>query len=200
MHLASRYNHKFIRMVEGEQSGGSAPHGQQPPTPKDVASQQGKRDDESNRAGGQKQLLSDLHDERKARQQLKAEVDQIKQSNAQQMAALADALGIKADDKGDESTVVKQLQDTVAAMQRESAANRVARKHGISDEGDMELILSARDEDQMERIAARLAPVKAPSGMRPDPSQGSHGEPHEPDPGPGVPRMAAAFDRNYSNR
>lgn len=75
-------------------------------------------------------------------------------------AALLEGLGIKSDDaeKGDD--VLKTVQDQLAAMQRESAVLKLANTHKITDEGDLKILASATDAEQMKALAERLAPVE----------------------------------------
>lgn len=92
-------------------------------------------------------------------------------------AALLEGLGIKGDDPDKSDDVLKTVQDQLAAIQRESAVLRLANTHKITDEGDLKILASATDAEQMKALAERLAPVEGEpdtKSRRPkaDPSQG----------------------------
>lgn len=57
----------------------------------------------------------------------------------------------------------------------ELARYKVAAKHGITDEDDLELLAAAPDEATMERLAARMASTGAAKTPKPDLSQGAKG-------------------------
>jgi hypothetical protein len=76
--------------------------------------------------------------------------------------------------------MVSTLQEQVSEMQRERLVNKVARKHQITDDDDIEILTSAKDEQAMERLAARLAAKAAdssPGTPKPDLTQGGSGAP-----------------------
>lgn len=82
-------------------------------------------------------------------------------------------------------------------MQHENTVERVARVNGITDDADIEFLRSAKDEDHMNKLAVRLKAASepaAPGTPKPDRTQGPQGSDNKPDPGPGVPRLAQAFE------
>lgn len=90
----------------------------------------------------------------------------------EQMDALRGVFGDKAADPGKD--IVTTLQEQVAEMRRDNLVERVARGHGITDDGDVKLLREVRDEATMLRLAERLkASNAAPTSPAPDPSQGS---------------------------
>jgi len=90
----------------------------------------------------------------------------------EQMDALRGVFGDKAADPGKD--IVVTLQEQVAAMQRDTLVERVARSHSITDDADVELLRTAKDEATMQRLAERLKAANAgPTAPAPDPSQGS---------------------------
>jgi len=90
----------------------------------------------------------------------------------EQMDALRGIFGDKAADTGKD--IVTTLQEQVAAMQRDTLVERVARSHGINDDTDVDLLRNAKDEATMLRLAERLkASNTAPTSPAPDPSQAS---------------------------
>lgn len=89
-----------------------------------------------------------------------------------QQAAIAKALGIEPE-KGEDP--VSNLQARLDAMEKDNLVNRVARRHGITEDDDIELLRSLPDEARMAHFAARLkstAPTAPPAPAH-DPSQGS---------------------------
>ncbi len=135
---------------------------------KSGADKSGKDDEKLGDAG-----LRALESERKARKDLKAELDTLK-------TGLASALGIKndAEDDGDDKALLEQIQQQINGMQREAAVLTIANTHKITDTDDLALLRSAKDEDHMKKLAERLAPAEGDTGAkpgrrpRPDPSQG----------------------------
>lgn len=120
-----------------------------------------------------------LESERTARKELERQMQQLQQQQAQQMSALAEAFGIKPEGAKPDD-MVSQLQSQVEQMQHQSLVDRIARKYQITDDGDIEILTSAKGEQAMERLAARLAAkaeVPAPGTPRPDLTQGGSGEP-----------------------
>lgn len=121
-----------------------------------------------------------LHAEREARKKSDAEVAALKA----QMSRLAEAFGVKSDDaKSDDDDKVASLAKSVDAILHNSAVDRVARTHGITDTDDLALLMQQANEQAMEALAKRLQPAKndddsAKQKRRPpapDPSQGRGG-------------------------
>lgn len=136
-------------------------------------------------------VLADLARERAERQALQNDMTALKSS-------LAEAFGIKPDPTDDSNALLTGLQKQFQQMQHESSVLRLANQHRITDEDDLKLLASATDAEAMKGLAARLAPSEpdsaTPGSPKPDLTQGGKGDPAKPDPGPGVPRMAQAFD------
>lgn len=161
------------------------------PTPNDVvAAVANKPDADHGRKGGQVQMLADLNREREARKALEGQVSQMRD-------AFAQALGMKPDAKADVEQIVGDFKKRLDAMQHETNVERVARVNGITDDDDLALLRATRDEDQMTKLAVRLKAASepaAPGTPKPDRTQGPQGSDNKPDPGPGVPRLAQAFE------
>lgn len=75
-------------------------------------------------------------------------------------AALLEGLGIKSEDANKGDDVLKTVQEQLAAIQRESAVLKLANTHKITDEGDLKILASATDAEQMKALAERLAPTE----------------------------------------
>ena len=88
-----------------------------------------------------------LQAERQAREALERELKPLKD----QMDALK---GIFGDKRVEGTDIVSALQQQVAQMQRDSLVDRVARRHGITDDADVEFLHNATDEAAMTRLAA----------------------------------------------
>lgn len=175
--------------AEGDGGGGGSTPPQQP-----AAKVESKAGDEPLGENG----LKALEREREQRKALEQTVAQMKQAQESQTSALAEALGVKVDKKQSGEDLVAALQEQVTAMQRDAAVNRIARENQITDADDIALIGEARSEEAMAKVAARLVTAAAPGTPKPDPSQGSKGPVIKPDPGPGVARLAAAFEDELS--
>lgn len=63
-----------------------------------------------------------------------------------------------------------------AGAKAELARYKLANKHGITDEEDLELLATAADETAMERLAVRLAKAATPGTPKPDLSGGPRNE------------------------
>lgn len=119
--------------------------------------------------------------ERDARKKSDAEVAALKT----QMSRLAEAFGVKpADSKPDGEDKVDALAKAVDTILHNSAVDRVARDHGITDKDDLALLREQGNEQAMEKLAKRLQPAKTndDDGAKPkrrtpapDPSQGRGG-------------------------
>lgn len=175
--------------TEGEAGGGGAATKTDDPKPKPPAAQTPASDEELGE-GGKKALER----EREARKLLERQL----QGMQGQMAAIAQAFGVKPDDSDDGGQLVETLQQQVTAMQHQSLVDRVARAHGITEADDLEFLASAKDEEQMGRFAARLNAASAPGTPKPDASQGAKGGDNKPDPGPGIARLSAAFEDEFN--
>lgn len=160
-----------LGVTDGEASGGTAADKSGTPTPKDVADKaddRGKPDDE---------WRGKFEGQQKVNRDLEAKLNGIRD-------ALKAAAGVE-DKKADDEQVLASVRDELAALRHENAVEKVARRHGITDDDDLALIATARDAEAMDKLAARLAP-KADEGVdkskpgkpgtpKPDPSQGQGG-------------------------
>lgn len=145
-----------------------------------------------------------LQQEREARGELEKQLKAMQD----QFASLAQAFGVKAEKGAKPDETVADLTKIVGGMQRDLAVERLARKHGITDEDDISALGAVSDEGTRAKLAARLAPQDAGADKpqdasadkdkgqtyprpKPDASQGPKGAPPKPDPKPGMDRLAA---------
>lgn len=137
-------------------------------------------------------VLADLATERAERKRLAA-----------QLQSLTEALG------GDPKVKDFDPAREIAHITRRLDVAELARVHGVTQDDDLAVLASIDDPAVRAKAAARFAapaPAATDSGSgpapkpetfprpKPDATQGPKGEPERPDPAPGVPRMAAAFD------
>lgn len=138
-----------------------------------------------------------LQAERDARKQLEQQVTQMQQAQKDQMSAIAKAFGVKPEKGDDDGTqLVQTLQQQVAQMQWANTVATVAREHEITAADDVALLDSAKDEDGMRKIAARLKAASTPVGPttpKPDSTQGGKSGDSKPDVKPGMGRLRAAY-------
>ena len=101
-----------------------------------------------------------------------------------QFAKLAEAFGVKPDEsKPDGADKVDALAKAVDTILHNSAVDRVARDHGITDKDDLALLAEQATGEAMEKLAKRLQPAtNEDDGAKPkrrtpppDPSQGRGG-------------------------
>lgn len=163
-------------------------------------------EDQQKDAGGFKSpesrdsVLADLATERAERKRLAA-----------QLQKLTEALG--ADPKAKDFDAA----DAIAKISARLDVAELARKHGVTDDDDIEVLSSITDPAVRAKAAERFAAAaKTPSGSdgeqnpepkrevlprpKPDGTQGPKGEIQRPDPAPGVPRMAAALEEALGSR
>lgn len=102
--------------------------------------------------------LKALQAEREARQKIEKELREFKDGQVEQAKKLAEALGIKTEGAKPEDAVT-ELQKQIQQMQRDNLVYRIATDpaHVITDKDDLELIKLATDEEQMRKLATRLA-------------------------------------------
>lgn len=151
---------------------------------KKKGSDDGGKDDEADLGEAGKKAI---RTEREARKALEREVAELKASRVDPKK-LAEALGIKtADDKSSAEDATSALQQRLGAIEQENRLYRVAARHKITDEGDLELLKGISDESAMDKLAARLASASRDGddagddkskrkGPRPDSSQGRGGD------------------------
>jgi thioredoxin-like negative regulator of GroEL len=120
--------------------------------------------------GGKKALEA----EREARKELERQLGQIKEG-------LAQVFG-KQEGKATADDVLANLSSQVEDMKRDALVYRLAATHKITEQDDIDLLRSAKDEDAMTRLAARLASqaedASRPGTPKPDLSQGTTGREH----------------------
>ena len=157
-------------------------------------------DDQQKDAGGFKSpesrdaVLADLATERAERKRLSA-----------QLQKLTEALG--ADPKAKDFDAA----DAISKINARLDVAELARKHGVTDDDDIEVLSSITDPAVRAKAAERFAAATKTSAdadaeqkpeqkrevlprPKPDGTQGPKGEIQRPDPAPGVPRMAAALE------
>ena len=175
-----------LYVTDGDGGGAPSPSGETGSTPVDAPVEAQPKPSDVLGEGGKKALER----EREARKALEGQVSQMRD-------AFAQALGVKADSKTDVGDLLGTFQQRLDAMQHENTVERVARVNGITDDADIEFLRSAKDEDHMNKLAVRLKAASepaAPGTPKPDRTQGPQGSENKPDPGPGVPRLAQAFE------
>lgn len=115
-------------------------------------------------AGAKKALVA----EREARKAVEKELAGIKK--AQEKAAEEARLAKLSDDeKRDE--IAKAAAERAEAAEKALAVERAARKHGLTDDKDLEL-LEGLPADKVDAIAKRIAAQKAPAGRSGNPVDG----------------------------
>lgn len=113
-----------------------------------------------------------LEAEREARKQAETQLAALRTDFEGFKASLSEAFGVKPA-TGDNSDALQQMQEQVNTMQRNAAVYRLAAENSITDEGDLELLRSAKDEAAMTKLAGRLAAKADPTGTpKPDTTQG----------------------------
>jgi hypothetical protein len=119
-----------------------------PQAPAPSAPETGKRDASDSPLG--EAGLKALQQERAERERLERELKPLKE----QMDALRGAFGDKAADPG--QNIVETLQQQMRQMQRDTLVDRVARRHGITDDGDVDFLRTSerRDDHDAARRAA----------------------------------------------
>lgn len=99
---------------------------------------------------------------------MKVELDSIK-------SIFAKAAGVEVKEGDKDEDVLSAVQQEVAAIRHESAVLKLANTHKITDEGDLKILASAMDAEQMKALAERLAPKEqesdATSRKRPKPDR-----------------------------
>lgn len=140
--------------------------------------------------------------EREARKAAEGKVKQLESDFTTMKSALLEAFGVKPDKGADNSDVLKQVQDQLSQMQRENAVLALANAHGITDQADLDLLKQSNLQgDALAAMAARLKPAEQKPGTpKPDSTQGGSGEPAKPNPGPGLPRLQAAYANSSTTK
>lgn len=142
-----------------------------------------------------------LEAERDARRSAESELTALRGEFESFRTSLTEALGVKSKGK-DGSDTLSQVQEQLAQMKRDNSVLALANEHKITDKDDLDLLRSTSDDEARSKLAARLAAKAAdvPSVPKPDATQGAKGDPARPDPGPGFPRLAAAYAESSTTK
>ena len=150
----------------------------------------GTKPDEGGKDDGDKPLGPNGEKALAAERDARKKSDQKVAALEAQFTKLAEAFGVKpADSKPDGEDKVDALAKAVDTILHNSAVDRVARDHGITDADDLALLREQANEQAMEKLAKRIQPAKndddgAKPKRRPpapDHTQGRGGE--KPTPG-----------------
>ena len=160
-----------------------------PPEP-DPNQPDGAKPDDDGKDDGDKLLGPNGEKALAAERDARKKSDQKVAALEAQFAKLAEAFGVKPDEsKPDGADKVDALAKAVDTILHNSAVDRVARDHGITDKDDLALLAEQATGEAMEKLAKRLQPAKndddgAKPKRRPpapDHTQGRGGE--KPTPG-----------------
>lgn len=153
----------------------SAPEAPKEPSDGSKAPEAPKDDDKADKADeklGDSGLRA-LQRERDGRKALEQQMSELKRG----LAAIAGA-----ETPDPTKVTVEDVAAQMQHMQHELAVERAARSHGITAEDDIKLLVATTSEDQLNALAARLAPADhtgsdgaKPRGPKPDPSIGRGG-------------------------
>lgn len=160
-----------LGVTGGEAGGGIAADKPDAPTPKDVgdkADGKGKPADE---------WRGKFEGQQKVNRDLEAKLNGIRD-------ALKAAAGVE-DKKADDEQVLASVRDELAALRHENTVEKVARRHGITEDTHVKLLGRMPDEATMDELATHLAKGKGdgddkskpgkPGTPKPDSSQGKGG-------------------------
>ena len=153
-----------------------------PPEP-DPNQPDGTKPDDGGKDDGDKPLGPNGEKALAAERDARKKSDQKVAALEAQFAKLAEAFGVKPDEsKPDGEDKVDALAKAVDTILHNSAVDRVARDHGITDADDLALLREQANEQAMERLATRLKPATGEDGKtktsaapRPDRSAGKGG-------------------------
>lgn len=154
-----------------------------PPEPDPNQPDGTKPDDDGGKDDGDKPLGPNGEKALAAERDARKKSDQKVAALEAQFAKLAEAFGVKPDEsKPDGADKVDALAKAVDTILHNSAVDRVARDHGITDADDLALLREQANEQAMERLATRLKPATGEDGKtktsaapRPDRSAGKGG-------------------------
>jgi len=184
----------------------TAPQGDPEPTPEPAKGDDGK--------GGKDAILADLAKERDKRQGLETDLQTLKDSQQSQLDAIAKALGLKPDDQP--ADPAKLTADITAAQAdaREARQQLAVYRNAAANEANPDALLdsasflrSMADVDPTDADAVNAAIKAAVEGnpgfkavvappVPPTFGGGPRTPAGRPDPGPGLPRLAAAYAEN----
>lgn len=130
--------------------------------------------------------------QQKVNRDLETKFNGLRDSQTQQSAALAKALGLTPEATSDVAVLaatVETLQEQFTKTQLANTVLNVAAQHGITEKADVELLAAVPDEATMRTLAARIAasntgsdPASPAPAPRPDLTQGAQGNPAAGDP------------------
>lgn len=164
--------------------------------------------------GGKDAILADLTKERGKRQGLEAEVQNLKDSQQQQLDAIAKALGLQPDDQPADPAKLTADITTAQADAREARQQLAVYRNAAANEANPDALLdsasflrSIKDVDPTDAAAVNAAikaavegnpgfKAVAPTPIPPTFGGGPRTPAGHPDPGPGLPRLAAAYAEN----
>ena len=155
-----------------------------PPEPDPNQPDGTKPDDDGGKDDGDKPLGPNGEKALAAERDARKKSDQKVAALEAQFAKLAEAFGVKPDEsKPDGADKVDALAKAVDTILHNSAVDRVARDHGITDKDDLAILAEQATGEAMEKLAKRLQPAKNDDGgakpkrrpPAPDPSQGRGG-------------------------
>lgn len=119
-----------------------------------------------------------LSKNRRAVKEAEQEKKRLKAQLSEFEEAEAEAEKAKLSDIERAQSEAKESQANAEKYQAELLKMRIAGKHGVTDEEDIELFLTGSDEETLIRQAERLAQRNSgPNNPKPDPSAGPKGEP-----------------------
>ena len=118
--------------------------------------------------------------QQKVNRDLEGKLNSLRDSQQAQSDALAKALGLKPEETSDVQALASQvqaLQAHFAETQHDNQVLLVARENGITEQADIDLLKSVKDETTMRALAARIAAASpgTPGTPQPDLSQGGTG-------------------------
>ena len=153
------------------------------PEPEPDPKPEGTKPDDGGKDDGDKPLGPNGEKALAAERDARKKSDQKVAALEAQFAKLAEAFGVKPDEsKPDGADKVDALAKAVDTILHNSAVDRVARDHGITDADDLALLREQANEQAMERLATRLKPATGEDGKtktsaapRPDRSAGKGG-------------------------
>jgi hypothetical protein len=118
--------------------------------------------------------------QQKVNRDLEGKLNGLRDTQQAQSDALAKALGLKPEETSDVQALASQvqaLQAQFAETQHDNQVLLVAKEHGITEQSDLDLLKSVKDETTMRTLAARIAAASpgVPGTPQPDLSQGGTG-------------------------
>lgn len=161
--------------------------------------------------GGKDAILADLAKERDRRQALEADLQSTKDSQQSQLDAIAKALGLKPDDQPADPAKLTADITTAQADAREARQQLAVYRNAAANDANPDALLDSasflrtiKDVDPTDATAINAAIKAAVDGnpgfkvatvppVPPSFGGGPRAAATKPDPGPGLPRLAAAY-------